>query len=271
MAMNLVDRPFVGTSSIAAQHRTGGVTASVALHALALLTMFALLQSARSTSTDSNTTTPLISDRIVWIPSLIVGGGTTSGGDHTIAPPRRLRDIGTSTNSVTAAPTPSDRSTIEPPPEVAPIPARPMGDAPAPLAGVIDSNVSSTSPGPGDTNAGSGPGNDHGALGKNGDGVGPGAYRFGSGVTLPTLLQQVKPRYTADAMRLRIQGSVWIECVVRPDGTVTDARVIRSLDSRYGLDEEAIAAAKQWRFRPGTLNGKPVPVIVSIELMFSVR
>jgi outer membrane biosynthesis protein TonB len=37
------------------------------------------------------------------------------------------------------------------------------------------------------------------------------------------------------------------------------------------LDEEAIAAAKRWRFRPGTLKGQPVPVIVSIELTFSVR
>jgi TonB family protein len=56
-----------------------------------------------------------------------------------------------------------------------------------------------------------------------------------------------------------------------PDGSVADARVTRSLDARFGLDDEAIAAAKQWRFRPGTLNGKPVPVVVSIELMFSVR
>jgi protein TonB len=81
----------------------------------------------------------------------------------------------------------------------------------------------------------------------------------------------VKPRYTDDAMRLRIQGSVWVECVVLPDGTVGDLRVMRSLDSRFGLDDEAIAAAKKWRFRPGTLNGKPVPVVVSIELMFSLR
>lgn len=83
--------------------------------------------------------------------------------------------------------------------------------------------------------------------------------------------RQVKPPYTADAMRLRIQGSVWVECVVLPDGSVGDTRIIRSLDPRHGLDEEALAAARQWRFKPGTLNGKPVPVVVSIELMFSVR
>ena len=64
---------------------------------------------------------------------------------------------------------------------------------------------------------------------------------------------------------------MWIECVVQTDGTVGDLRVMRSLDRRFGLDEEAIAAAKRWRFRPGTLNGKPVPVVVTIELSFSVR
>ena len=72
-------------------------------------------------------------------------------------------------------------------------------------------------------------------------------------------------------MRARIQGSAWVECVVQIDGTVGDARVIQSLDRRFGLDDEALAAARRWRFRPGTLHGKPVPVIVTIELSFSVR
>lgn len=88
---------------------------------------------------------------------------------------------------------------------------------------------------------------------------------------MPTLIERVPPKYTPDAMRARIQGSVWIECVVQADGTVGNARIIQSLDRRFGLDEEAMAAARRWRFRPGLLNGKPVPVVVTIELMFSVR
>lgn len=88
---------------------------------------------------------------------------------------------------------------------------------------------------------------------------------------MPTLVQRVSPQYTADAMRARVQGSVWVECVVLPDGTVGDARVVRSLDRVFGLDEQALAAARRWRFKPGRLNGQAVPVIVSIELTFSVR
>jgi TonB family protein len=46
---------------------------------------------------------------------------------------------------------------------------------------------------------------------------------------------------------------------------------VRSLDSTFGLDQEAIKAAKQWRFRPGTRFGEPVAVLVTIELTFTLR
>jgi TonB family protein len=87
---------------------------------------------------------------------------------------------------------------------------------------------------------------------------------------MPRVLRDVKPQYTADAMRAKIQGAVLVECVVNTDGSVSNVRVIRSLDATYGLDEEAIKAARQWRFQPGTRNGKPVPVLVSIELTFTL-
>jgi outer membrane biosynthesis protein TonB len=47
--------------------------------------------------------------------------------------------------------------------------------------------------------------------------------------------------------------------------------VVRSLDNTFGLDQEAIKAAKQWRFRPGTRLGEPVPVLITIELAFTLR
>jgi TonB family protein len=72
-------------------------------------------------------------------------------------------------------------------------------------------------------------------------------------------------------MRAKVQGPVLLECVVLPDGTVGDVRVSRSLDPVFGLDREAIAAARRWRFTPGLLNGKPVPVIVTIELTFMLQ
>jgi TonB family protein len=98
----------------------------------------------------------------------------------------------------------------------------------------------------------------------------PGVVRPGNGVTLPRLLHDVKPQYTSEAMQKRIQGMVLIECVVNTDGSVSNVKVVRSLDAAYGLDEQAIAAAKQWRFAPGTRNGQPVPVMISLEMTFTL-
>jgi TonB family protein len=96
-------------------------------------------------------------------------------------------------------------------------------------------------------------------------------YCPGGGVTAPQLLRRVTPQYTSEALRAKIQGSVMLECVVRADGTVGDVKVVRSLDTVYGLDAEAIKAARQWRFSPGTRLGQPVPVVVAIELTFTAR
>jgi protein TonB len=93
----------------------------------------------------------------------------------------------------------------------------------------------------------------------------------GNGVTSPTVIREVKPQYTAEAMRAKVQGTVWLQCVVLPDGTVGNVQVTKSLDSTFGLDQEAIKAAKQWRFRPGSRMGEPVPVLVTIELTFTLR
>ena len=74
-------------------------------------------------------------------------------------------------------------------------------------------------------------------------------------------------------MRAKVQGSVWLECVVMPDGSVGNVRVIRSLDPVFGLDQEAIKAARLWRFKPGMnmKTNEPVPVLVTIELTFTLR
>lgn len=95
--------------------------------------------------------------------------------------------------------------------------------------------------------------------------------RPGVDVTLPTVLRQVQPAYTADAMRAKVEGTALLECVVMPDGSVGEVRVTKSLDTQFGLDQEAIKAAKMWRFRPGMRRGEPVPVIITIELTFKLR
>jgi TonB family protein len=96
-------------------------------------------------------------------------------------------------------------------------------------------------------------------------------YRPGNGVTLPKVTREVRPQYTSDAMRAGISGTVVLELTVKTDGTPDDVEVTRSLDKEHGLDEQAVNAAKQWRFEPGTKDGKPVPVRVWIEMTFTMK
>ena len=100
-----------------------------------------------------------------------------------------------------------------------------------------------------------------------------GVYRVGKGVTLPRVITDVKPSYTADALRAKVQGLVALEAVVLTDGTVGEIRLKRSLDRRFGLDDEAVAALKKWRFAPGTgtKDGVAVPVLLEIEMSFTTR
>jgi TonB family protein len=144
--------------------------------------------------------------------------------------------------------------------------------------GVIESNQASTSQGVGTaggagTGTGTGIGQGQGSgLGAGvGGGTGGGVYRPGNGVELPRVIREVKPAYTAEAMRAKVQGTVLLECVVLPDGSVGSVEVVKSLDSTFGLDQEAIKAAKQWRFQPGRRFNEPVAVLVTIELTFTLR
>jgi TonB family protein len=96
-------------------------------------------------------------------------------------------------------------------------------------------------------------------------------YTHADGITLPKAIHEVKPDYTQEAMQEKIQGSVWTLAVIGETGDVTDVTVTRSLDTQYGLDHKAVEAIYQWKFEPGTKDGKPVPVRVTIEVTFRLK
>jgi TonB family protein len=198
------------------------------------------------------------------------GSGRTpgSGAVKTLEPPRQAQGPPSKPREIIPTPTQSD---TPPTPDVT-IPVI-AAQAVEVLPGAA-TPVNSTSPGPG-----SGPGGGTG-RGPAGPGEGPGIrgaggepYTTGNGVTQPVLTREVKPSYTGEAMRAKVQGLVDMEAVVLADGSVDPAsiRITRSLDSTFGLDQQAIVAVKQWHFRPGTFKGQPVAVRVNIELHFTLR
>jgi len=98
------------------------------------------------------------------------------------------------------------------------------------------------------------------------------ARLFGApGMIPPEVLSVVQAEPTDMATMMKIQGSVDIDFVVGADGTVARARVARSLDPLYGLDERAVAAVKKWKFKPAQQGGEAVPVAVSVTLVFRVK
>jgi TonB family protein len=212
-----------------------------------------------------------LSRQIVWLAEPGPGGGG-GGGNQSPDPPRQAELKGQEEVTVPALPEPEPTPEPEPPAPVEQltIPAETLAASTENVPGVIESAAVSESTGSG-SGGGGGSGFGSGLGQGSGGGTGGGVYRPGSGVINPRILREVKPQYTADAMRAKVQGTVLLECVVLPDGTVGRVDVVKSLDPTFGLDAEAVKAAKQWRFQPGTKSGEPVAVLVTIELTFTLR
>ena len=96
-------------------------------------------------------------------------------------------------------------------------------------------------------------------------------YKPGKDITLPSAVYEVKPEYTPEAMQRKIQGNVVMAVVVLETGDVGYVQISHSLDAEYGLDRQAVEAAKQWKFRPGTKDGKPVAVEIMMQMTFTLK
>jgi protein TonB len=93
--------------------------------------------------------------------------------------------------------------------------------------------------------------------------------RIGGQIQPPTLLRRIEPTYPPMAVSAHLQGMVILEAIVDEEGTVTDVKVLRSVNPL--LDREALAAVRQWRYSPVVLNGRPVPFVLSVSLSFSLQ
>ena len=96
-------------------------------------------------------------------------------------------------------------------------------------------------------------------------------YELTDGVSPPVPLEMRAPEYTAAAKRAKIQGVIRVQCVVRPEGVCSDARIVHSLDQALGLDDQALSAVRRWRFRPALLEGTAVSTRIAIDLTFALR
>ena len=96
-----------------------------------------------------------------------------------------------------------------------------------------------------------------------------GPVRVGGDVKAPVVIHRAEPEYTDIARKGHVAGVVILEAIINKDGTVEDVRVMKGLP--LGLSEKAEEAVKQWRFKPGTMNGQPVAVIFNLTVNFELN
>jgi TonB family protein len=93
-----------------------------------------------------------------------------------------------------------------------------------------------------------------------------GAFSVGNGVTAPKAIHTPDPEYSEQARKAKYQGNLNLWCVVAPNGSVTQIKVLQCLGR--GLDEQAIRALSAWKFEPATKDGQPVAVQLNVSMSF---
>jgi periplasmic protein TonB len=235
-------------------HAGGAFGSALAAHGLVLLVVWGMARVAPRLSA-STPAVPSSFARFIFTANAGQGSGRSGGGNRSANSAAPLRTRGPDQRSVAAAsPTVfATPDTISPERDSTPaLAVTPMDAGAFAHVGAVDGlpGAPSDARGPGDTGSGT---------------------RIGTDVTAPILINHMQPRYTADAMRAKLAGVAVLSGVVGVDGTLHDIRITRSLDAAFGLDQEAIACVRQWRFRPGARQGKPVAVYVTIEVAFNLR
>ena len=89
-----------------------------------------------------------------------------------------------------------------------------------------------------------------------------------SETTPPQVIRNAQPEYAEEARTARVQGTVVLTAQIGTDGIAHDIRVLRHMD--YGLDDKAVECLGKWLFQPGTRDGVPASMTVTVEISFRV-
>jgi TonB family protein len=102
-------------------------------------------------------------------------------------------------------------------------------------------------------------------LTKDTQGTPPTRIRIGGNVQKAKLIERVQPKYPEDALKDRITGTVLLHIIVERDGPVKHVEVV---SGHPLLVQAAVDAVTQWKYQPTLLNGEPVEVDTTLDVMF---
>jgi periplasmic protein TonB len=136
-----------------------------------------------------------------------------------------------------------------------------------PNLGMPTSNLTGASMGNG-SGTGIGSGSGSGLGPGSGGNYGGGLRKIGGGVSAPVLIFQVEPEFSEEARKAKAAGNVLVNLIVDQNGHPVNVHVLRGVG--MGLDEKAIEAVKQYKFKPAMEGGKPVAVELNVEVNFQI-
>ena len=262
--------------------RGSGVLAFL-IHLLVILTVLWVTTIAQSTVVQSPDTAVLNIPFTLYDPppppvmpvAKVQGGGGGGGAHHMVAPVRgNLPKVAKLPPIVKLEPARIEipKLPVEPTMQI----KMPQNTAMPNLGMPQSPQVAMASQGPG-SNSGFGFGMDGGAGSGHGSGIGPGSnggygggvMNVGGGVSAPQVIHSVDPQFTEEARQANHQGVVSIQLIVDPQGSPQNVHVVRILG--MGLDQRAVEAVRQYRFRPAMYQGRPVAVQMVIDVEFRLH
>lgn len=194
-----------------------------------------------------------------------MGGG---GGQHDIAPPAKGRLPKLAQEQIVppkAPPTIAPKLAVEP--TVVVQKDLKLANNDMPNLGMPNSNLKVGGFGTG-SGTGLGSGNGSGIGPGSGGNMGGGLYHVGGSVRPPALIHQVDPEFSEEARKAKFSGNVQVYLIVDEQGLPSHVRVVRGVG--MGLDEKAVEAVRQYRFKPAMRDGKPVRVDLYIDVNFQI-
>ena len=269
LAQEETSRPFAFAERVATRASAASMWGAVAAHAAVILVIFTV--AARHLQTAAPGKIVVLSERLIT-PHLPVapkldrlGGG---GGQHDLAPVTQGHLPKLAQQQIVppmAPPTIAPKLAVEP--TVVAQPDLKMADSAMPNIGNPDSSLKGFSLGAG-AGSGIGSGTGNGVGPGSGGNTGGGILHSGGSVSMPKVLYYVDPEFSEEARKAKFSGNVEVYLWVDEQGNPSHIRVTRGVG--MGLDEKAIEAVRQYRFKPAMKDGKPVKVDLNIEVDFHI-
>jgi len=279
--LKAASRPMFAVDSLSFKRDRTSSAISVAIHVIAVSLLLALALKAHTVVTEQESTIVMPVEFKVSIPppmTLPVAkamGGGGGGGAHEVVEASKGRQPMVAKLQIT-------------PPQIIRIDRPKLGIEPTELVKMPDDNglpnlgvahsqqIALASQGRGGGSGfgqgiggGIGAGRGSGAGPGSGGGYGGGLMSVGGGVSAPQVIHSVEPEFTDDARRANYQGSVSIKLIVDTQGDPQDVRLATHLG--MGLEEKAIEAVRQYKFRPAMFQGHPVSVQILMDVDFHLH